>query len=1198
MRSEEIGEIIMGENIQDNLLIKPVNNDTNIYIKCLVDNIINTVLQNIEPVAPIIENIAPIVEIVVLTNKEQKELIKRNEKIANDKQKVIDKEQKELIKRNEKIANDKQKVIDKETKELKTKNEKIANERQKVIDKENKILKQEQDLNDAKQNAILKIEEDKQKLHESDLINEDIMENGFEIIDSNKKVSLIKIKRDIIESTSTQHLFNIIKPNTFYKPYFQCEFKINNFESRITKQKIENANKIKIKEIIMNKLNILESFYDDNVIAKVVKTEIKTDLDDYIKYHYKIVINNIKIIPQKLKFLTASTFFNSDIYEDDYQYSFDFNDIFSNNIAFIKDTYNIVNFINDTYNDKYLSNSLLNKKVEKTEYYDKKALLYFYHNIDKYAKELYEDSNKKQNYTEYKDILKNKILNIIDLTDKTYFQKVIFLPNESNVNGRKISKTASYQNLPRKIRHSIGSKYYIDIDMKNAHFNLLLNLIQKHELPNETCNLLKDYATNRDFYLKDICKYYKKTTQSHAKEQIIMLTYGGDVDLNKCEWFEKFKDQVVYLQDYFSNHKEYKHFLILSQKEIINEAEKAKRNGEEYTANLIGKTLSKILQGEENKCLELGIEYLDSKNIEFASLQFDGLQLVKYECYKELGFKSKLKTNPINDNLLTDISKYIKEKVDINIDFHYKELDEGFILPNDYIYAHETEYILEDGYNENDISKIFIEANKHILNGTEDAIYIKENNVWITDVNCKEVIVNILKEMPIFYYIKKEKVRIDKLNSNLNNIASLILSSNDFKTADFEDKLNNSTIGNISFNNGVYNFKTKELLPYPQPDIVSTIKINRDYNPIRNEADITFLNDTFKSAFKDEDEDIWDANKALIARTIAGHFRDKFFVVKQGRRTTGKGVEIDSMKNAFGGYCGILKSSFFIEKSQVSEDENKGDAHLIFKRFQRYMSISEFQTIGKKKADGAKMKSFASGGDEQTARKLGGKDGGKGVSFTPHFMIYILANDTPIFNNNDAQNNCIFLQYHYQFIEEDLITDENKSYSKPIKLFENGMDLKELIKQPKYIDAYTHLIIDAYKPHPFILSPKLIELREMNKVLSSNKSADNILINYYNITNDINDKISIDTLQKVHNKYSKIDDELKYLSFKKEVLKYFKLTLPFKNSIRFKTRDENDNSIIEKVLSGFIGLKLKEGITEDDNVNNNTGYNFLKDDDE
>jgi len=285
--------------------------------------------------------------------------------------------------------------------------------------------------------------------------------------------------------------------------------------------------------------------------------------------------------------------------------------------------------------------------------------------------------------------------------------------------------------------------------------------------------------------------------------------------LDKCEWFEKFKEQVIYLQDYFSYHNEFKHFLILSKKEILAETETANKNDEEYTANLIGKTLSKILQSYENKCLEKVVEYLNSKNIEWSSLQFDGLQLVKYECYKQLGLKSKLKQNPITNNLLTDISKYIKETIDIDIDFHYKELDEGFILPNDYIFAYEIEYIL-DGYNENDISKIFIDVNKHILNKTNDAIFFKENNVWLDGNYCEEAVINILKEMPIFYYNKENKIRIDRLHSSLNSIATLILKSNTIKTPDFEDKLNNSTIGNISFNNGVYIFKTKQPLPYPQ----------------------------------------------------------------------------------------------------------------------------------------------------------------------------------------------------------------------------------------------------------------------------------------------------------------------------------------------------------------------------------------------
>ena len=1155
-------------------------------IEPVIEPIVEPVIEPI--VEPIVKLIEPIVEPVVITVDDfyienenievENEVIDNTVILTKQQQKDINKKAKELQADIDKKTKQLQKDIDKKAKELQAIKDKKDKDNQKVIDKENKILKGKQDIYDAEQNAILKIEEDKQKKHETDLINEDIMEDGFDVIDSNKKVSLIKIKRDLINSTSTHNLAVIIKDNQLYKPYFQCVVKINDNETRLNKLKMENTTVENIKKNIMNILTINETFYENNLIAKLVKTDIKNTLDSYCNYSYNIVINNCKIIPQRLKMLCGSSFFKCDIYETGYEYSFDFNDIFCNNIAFIKDEYDIVGVKNINYNDKYLSKKLLDNKIEKTEYYDRKALLYFYHNIDFYAEKLYNKTKKKNTLLQYIDLLKTKLLKINKLIEDTYFQKVVFLPNESNVNGRKISKTSSYQNLPREIRHTVGCKYYTDIDIKNAHFNLLLHLIKEYDLPKEKCNLLIDYATNREYYLDNIVLKYKKT-KSQAKDAIIMLTYGGDIELDKCDWFEKFKEQVIYLQDYFSYHNDFKHFLILSKKEILAETETANKKDEEYTANLIGKTLSKILQSYENKCLEKVVEYLNNKSIEWSSLQFDGLQLVKYECYKQLGLKSKLKINPITNNLLTDISKYIKETIDIDISFHYKELDEGFILPNDYIYAYEIEYIL-DGYNENDISKIFIDANKHILNKTNDAIFFKEDNVWLDGNYCEEAVVNILKEMPIFYYNKENKIRIDRLHSSLNSIATLILKSNTIKTADFEDKLNNSTIGNISFNNGVYFFKTKQLLPYPQYDIVSTIKINRDYNPIRNEDDIKFLNNTFKSAFKDEDEDMWEANKALIARALAGHFTDKFFVIKQGLRITGKGVEIECMSNAFGGYCGVIKSTYFIEKSQVSNDENKDDAHMLFKKFKRYISISEFANVGKKKADGTKIKSFASGGDKQTARKLGGKDGGKGEEFRPHGIGFVYTNEGIRFSNNDAHENCIYLQYSYQFVDECFITDENRRYSKPILTFEGGLDLKQLVNLPNYIDAYTHLIIDAYKPHPFKITPKLLELREANKVLSSNKSAEAVLKKYFIFTDDTDDRISNRDVSKLYEKYKFDDDELKYTPYLTEIIKYLKLTTPFKASTRFKGRDSS-NYEIDIILPGFQKIKLVEGITID-----------------
>ena len=456
--------------------------------------------ENIEVVNVIIDNT------VILTKKQQKDIEKKAKELQAD----IDKKTKQL-----------QKDIDKKAKELQSIKDKKDKENQKVIDKENKILKGKQDIYDAEQNAILKIEEDKQKLHETDLINEDIMIDGFDVIDSNKKVSLIKIKRDLINTTSTHDLAVIIKDNHLYKPYFKCDFKINDNETRLNKLKIENTNIENIKKNIMDILTINETFYEKNLLAKVVKTDIKNTLDSYCNYSYNIVINKCKIIPQRLKMLCGSSFFKYHIYETGYEYSFDFNDIFCNNIAFINDEYDIVGVKNNNYNDKYLSKKLLDNKIEKTEYYDRKALLYFYHNIDFYAQKLYNKTKKKNTLIQYKDLLKTKLFKINKLIEDTYFQKVVFLPNESNVNGRKISKTSSYQNLPREIRHTVGCKYYTDIDMKNAHFNLLLHLIKKYDLPKANCNLLIHYATNREYYLDDIILKYKKT-KSQAKDAIIM----------------------------------------------------------------------------------------------------------------------------------------------------------------------------------------------------------------------------------------------------------------------------------------------------------------------------------------------------------------------------------------------------------------------------------------------------------------------------------------------------------------------------------------------------------------------------------------------------------------------------------------------------------------------------------------------------
>lgn len=62
-------------------------------------------------------------------------------------------------------------------------------------------------------------------------------------------------------------------------------------------------------------------------------------------------------------------------------------------------------------------------------------------------------------------------------------------------------RSLSLQNLKRKVRHTIASEYYVDIDMVNAHPVILSHLCHKEGFKSK---MLDDYIKNRETVLKKI----------------------------------------------------------------------------------------------------------------------------------------------------------------------------------------------------------------------------------------------------------------------------------------------------------------------------------------------------------------------------------------------------------------------------------------------------------------------------------------------------------------------------------------------------------------------------------------------------------------------------------------------------------------------------------------------------------------------
>ncbi len=1136
---------------------------------------------------------------------------------------------------NKKCLENKKKLEDKEADRLRKQLEKEKREKEK--DEQNLRRKKAEEDKIARENDKKKREQyEKTKIIRKYLTNDDV--ENTEPIDTNDDNERKKLE-----------------DNMLYKPYFQKTFSIDEI-SRIKVQKRQSECINMLKTLIKYCINDFNENRDLNL-----SIEEKAEGDYENKYICKAIINNYKTFPylikdkirlflkekeivKKLKKLDIDdTNFNFDIYDEGYDLT---------NFTTIKDnkTNNVYDFdgdektlfkINQGDDINNYERKVKDKIYKAKEYYDRKAILYIYHNANTIGDLIYNKVNSRKIYKQSKEDfcnhLKNQMSMLLNsLTTTNNYQQVYFKPDNNSLNSRKYAiQPVSYQNIMRELRHTIGRNYYIDVDMRNAHFNLLKHLINSRDyIDADKCKSILDYAENRQFYIDDVVKKYPKTNKDIVKQVFLSMLYNEDLDkydYSKCEWFKNFIREFKYLQDCIYEADEFKEHIDNTNKSIEEKIERfnkkdirydelddfnifKKDKGEDGLSNNIkGKVLSRILQEQENIVLECLVKYLDDKGIKYSSLQYDGLQLLLPNKYKEFtnkltDFQKKLK---LDDKLLYDIVKHIKEELNIDIDFHYKELDEGIELPKEYEYSYEREYIVRD-YNETDIADIFIKANRHIINidvETDDR-YIKRNDVWVNKIKkFKEFNINILKNMNIYilgekydeilggYYYKSGKMsndsydklikKINKYNINskfdkMESIVKNIALRDDYGDSDFVYKLNNSTIGKLCFNDGVYFMKEKIFKKYPVPEVVSTIKLPYNF-PKKTEKTIKFMNtiyNLFIGAFHDNDADLFNTSLKIHSRTIGGHFRDKYWTLEYGERNSGKGCVQLLFQKSFS--CYVFELAYDrVCNNQTSSDASKDNYWLDDVRWKRFGFVSEIPPD--KIGNGTFIKSFASGGDTKTSRNFG-SDLQK--SFIPHFALTIYCNGFPKIQPRDCFDNCNLIRTHYGF-NDDKVKEGNCLYKNLVKL--EGLDPKDYIikYEEDCRDAFLWLILDKYEDNRIVRIPKMMELLEKNDEIYNQTDIVSIINEYFEKAEDSTDnrltKNDISVFKK--NLYTKGDKQLGIMK-DGEILE--KLTKLYDYKKQRCKGNEN------KPCYCFTGIKIKSeylkyfkgGFIEDEEVTN------------
>ena len=209
------------------------------------------------------------------------------------------------------------------------------------------------------------------------------------------------------------------------------------------------------------------------------------------------------------------------------------------------------------------------------------------------------------------------------------------------------------QNVWRAFRGALCKGLMTDIDMKNCHPVILLWICEKFKID---CPKLREYVTDREHHLTELCKVLRGKDREHCKRQFLMATNTNKKMENVPYPF--FNEYQAEIQDVIQPALMGIDELSARFKPHAEQAAKRREAGGKE-ANEEGSFLNLVLCYNENIFLQEARAFLDSVEIETAVLMLDGL-MVYGDHYKHRG-------------LLLVLHNRLKAKFGIEMHFDFKQ---------------------------------------------------------------------------------------------------------------------------------------------------------------------------------------------------------------------------------------------------------------------------------------------------------------------------------------------------------------------------------------------------------------------------------------------------------------------------------------------------------------------------------------------
>jgi hypothetical protein len=211
--------------------------------------------------------------------------------------------------------------------------------------------------------------------------------------------------------------------------------------------------------------------------------------------------------------------------------------------------------------------------------------------------------------------------------------------------GRIYGPVGSAEYLDNTYRHNLYADTEHDIDIKNCHPTLLIQLAKRY---NVNLVRLTEYVKNREEYLQLAREYYKEVegkelTRSDMKTMVIATLYGA-----RGTVFDPIRKELDELTAILKEHHKTLYTTVSAMKE----------------RNKNGAFLAYVAQTEERFCLDAMDSYLYKEGRSVDSLAYDGLMVRKTDANEIF---------PIE--LLKGAEAFVKEKTQYEIELEIKPME-------------------------------------------------------------------------------------------------------------------------------------------------------------------------------------------------------------------------------------------------------------------------------------------------------------------------------------------------------------------------------------------------------------------------------------------------------------------------------------------------------------------------------------------